>query len=667
MNAYGVGGTIRATFTLAGELAKRHDVEIVSVLRTEKRPKLPLDPAVRLRPLTDRRPKPWPQPIARRLAGPSEIMHPADIRYEAFDRRSDIKLRRFLRSVRDGAIVGTRPAINLAIAELAHPSAVRVGQDHMHFNKYDESLRTAIEKSYRRLDAVTALTERTARKYRRALPKRVRVETLPNGVRSANGRRADPNAKVVVAAGRLTRQKAFHRLLRVWADVAPGHPDWELRIFGDGPRHEGLEEKIRKFGLERQARLMGHTPKLGEELAGASIYAMTSRFEGFPMVLLEAMSAGLPVVSYDCRTGPAEIVSHGVDGYVVPNRDRGALAAAMSELMDDAEKRSAFAAAALEKAERYDPALIAERFELLLQELAAAKPPPVSMAKRLVNGALRRLTGHVLVKPEQLRAAQRKRAAGGGPGKGPGKGKGPEKGNGAAKGKQPGKGKPAAPPDHYDAEARELIGAVRDWTMTSNEKLFALITASRYVVDQGIPGAIVECGVWRGGSMQAVARTLLAKGVDDRDLHLFDTFEGMPEPGERDRRHDGAAAAELLRTRPKGAKVWAIAGLDDVRAGMEQTGYPAERVHYHPGRVEETVPAEAPDEIALLRLDTDWYDSTKHELEHLYDRVPSGGVILLDDYGYWEGAREAVDEFVQRTGVRLLLVPMGSGRIAVKP
>ena len=203
--------------------------------------------------------------------------------------------------------------------------------------------------------------------------------------------------------------------------------------------------------------------------------------------------------------------------------------------------------------------------------------------------------------------------------------------------------------------------------MTAEEKLFALIVATRHVADCGIAGAIVECGVWRGGSMQAVARTLLERGATDRELHLFDTFEGMPPPQAVDRRYDGMAAADLLAGRDRSRHIWAIADLDDVRTGMAATGFPTAHVHYHPGLVEETIPAGAPDEIALLRLDTDWYASTLHELEHLDDRVPSGGVIVLDDYGYWEGARRAVDEFLGRRGEPLLLVPMASGRIAVKP
>jgi len=229
------------------------------------------------------------------------------------------------------------------------------------------------------------------------------------------------------------------------------------------------------------------------------------------------------------------------------------------------------------------------------------------------------------------------------------------------------KRKPLVFPRYYDDEARTVIRAVRPWTMTSKEKLFALVTAVRYVVDHQIPGDIVECGVWRGGSMQAIARVLAERGATDRELHLFDTFEGMPPPTEDDIQRGGPSAAELLATKPKTAWVWAIANLEDVQAGMAQVDYPADRIHYHQGLVEETIPGGAPEQIALLRLDTDWYSSTKHELDHLYDRVPSGGVVIIDDYDYWEGSRKAVDEFVATTGARLLLAPMGSGRIAVKP
>ena len=222
-------------------------------------------------------------------------------------------------------------------------------------------------------------------------------------------------------------------------------------------------------------------------------------------------------------------------------------------------------------------------------------------------------------------------------------------------------------PRDYDDAAKEIIRAVRPYTMTSHEKLYALILAVRYVNRHGIEGDIVECGVWRGGSMHAAARTLGEVGDTSRALHLFDTFEGMPPPSEKDMRHDGTPAADLLAKRPRDHDVWAVATLEDVQEGFGEVPYPKERVHFHKGRVEDTIPAEAPERIAILRLDTDWYESTKHELEHLYPRLASGGVLLIDDYGWWKGAREAVHEFLEESGERLLLLRMASGRIAVKP
>jgi len=232
--------------------------------------------------------------------------------------------------------------------------------------------------------------------------------------------------------------------------------------------------------------------------------------------------------------------------------------------------------------------------------------------------------------------------------------------------KRPKAGKDKFPAD-FDEDYRAIIKAVRPYTMTGNAKLHALITATRYIHDHAVPGAIVECGVWRGGSMHAVARTLDMAGDHSRDLYLFDTFEGMPPPSGHDLRHDGRSAAHLLAASDRTAGVWAYASLEDVQEGFAQVPYPAERIHYVQGPVEETVPAKAPEQIALLRLDTDWYASTKHELEHLYPRLVSGGVLIIDDYGYWKGARKATDEFLERTGERLLLIRIDTGRIAVKP
>lgn len=222
----------------------------------------------------------------------------------------------------------------------------------------------------------------------------------------------------------------------------------------------------------------------------------------------------------------------------------------------------------------------------------------------------------------------------------------------------------------YDEELCATVDTVGPQTMTTPTKIAALVEATRYVVRTKVPGAIVECGVWRGGSMQAVALTLRELGDTDRELHLFDTFEGMPPPTTHDMRttEAGPVSAEtLLAESDKDSWMWAIAGLDDVKQVMAGTDYPSDRVHFHPGLVEDTTPDQAPETIAILRLDTDWYASTKHELQHLYDRLSPGGVLVLDDYGDWDGARKATDEWLAETGEPIFLAPMGSGCIAVKP
>jgi glycosyltransferase involved in cell wall biosynthesis len=385
MNGYAVGGTIRTTFTTAAELAKRHDVEIVSVVRHRDKPSFPRPKGVRLIGLTDLRSE-----RMERLAGLSpahprarfqtwaagqrtRLMSSHDFRHPNFNLLTDLNLLRYLLPLRDGVVIGTRPAINLAIAHVVSPSVVRVGQDHMNLASYNPGLKAQMRAVYPKLDVVSTLTEGDAEAYRAHLGTGTRVECMPNGVPDLGGRRAALDNKVVVAAGRMGPQKGFDRLLPVWARIAPEHPDWELRIWGGGKGIGKLRRQAEELGIAGSAHVMGFTNQLHEEFANSSLYVMSSRKEGFPMVLLEAMGVGLPVVSYDCPTGPRDIIREGVDGHVVPDGDGDALAAALTSLMDDAERRKAFGAAAVEGAARYDIAAIAGRWEALLTEIEAGK------------------------------------------------------------------------------------------------------------------------------------------------------------------------------------------------------------------------------------------------------------------------------------------------------
>ena len=232
----------------------------------------------------------------------------------------------------------------------------------------------------------------------------------------------------------------------------------------------------------------------------------------------------------------------------------------------------------------------------------------------------------------------------------------------------------ARPLPDMDEETAATWAAVQPYTLTSAERIAVLCDLVRYLERAQVPGAFVECGVWRGGSVLAMIRTLLSLGVRDRELYLYDTFSGMPSPDSVDVDHHGTSAAEQHAWLARGVPVpkdFAYLPFDEVRALIAATGYPSDRVHFVKGLVEETIPAEAPEQVALLRLDTDYYKSTKHELEHLFPRLAPGGALIVDDYGHWAGSRLATDEHVRQLderGVHLFLQRVDySCRLAIVP
>jgi hypothetical protein len=202
------------------------------------------------------------------------------------------------------------------------------------------------------------------------------------------------------------------------------------------------------------------------------------------------------------------------------------------------------------------------------------------------------------------------------------------------------------------AKDQQILKHCRPYTATTYHRLAAMLDATAYCVSSSVPGAIVECGVWRGGTMMAAAMKLVQLNQALRALYLFDTFEGMPPPSEHDEDYLGTSAAERLAAEKKGTGVWAEASLEEVRANLAQTGYPGRLMNFVKGRVEDTLSAHAPAEIAILRLDTDWYQSTLAELRALFPKLATRGLLIVDDYGYWKGARKAVDEYFAEIGLK---------------
>jgi len=220
-----------------------------------------------------------------------------------------------------------------------------------------------------------------------------------------------------------------------------------------------------------------------------------------------------------------------------------------------------------------------------------------------------------------------------------------------------------------EPEFQKIFSRCRAFSMASRERLYAVFQAVQYINANHIPGDLVECGVWRGGASMVAALSQMSQGDTSRRIWLYDTFAGMTSPTAKDvHRWEGRNARHTwARFERDEHNHWCHANLDEVKQNLFSTGYPGDRIEFVQGDVNETLASGGPDRIAVLRLDTDWYDSTKIELERLYPRLPIGGVLIVDDYGVWNGARQAVDEYFEKEDVKILLQRTDyTGRMGLK-
>jgi glycosyltransferase involved in cell wall biosynthesis len=373
VSAWGMGGTIRAAINLAGYLAAEHDVEIVSTYRRRAEPYFAFGEGVKVTALDDERPDATPlllrpvRALLRRV--PSALYHPADIRRHNHSLWTDVRLVHRLRRAR-GHLIATRPGLNILAADLAVPGLITVGVEQMNLRSHAKKLRRVMIRRYRKLDGLAVLTSQDMERYERAFnggaPPMWRI---PNTVRDVEPPQADMSAKRIFAAGRFTSQKGYDMLIAAFAPVAAAHPDWELKLCGRGVWTERLTRMVDELGLTGRVTLAGPTDDVPGEMAQASIYALSSRFEGFPLVLIEAMSKGMAVVAFDCPTGPADIVADHENGLLVPRKDVDAFSAALMEMVEDEELRRRCGAAAVETAREYTMSAIGPRWDEMLQQL----------------------------------------------------------------------------------------------------------------------------------------------------------------------------------------------------------------------------------------------------------------------------------------------------------
>ncbi|MBI6118554.1 TylF/MycF/NovP-related O-methyltransferase [Salegentibacter maritimus] len=215
----------------------------------------------------------------------------------------------------------------------------------------------------------------------------------------------------------------------------------------------------------------------------------------------------------------------------------------------------------------------------------------------------------------------------------------------------------------------QIIEAVKPFTMTNPERIVNLCRAVEYIEANSIEGSVVECGVWKGGSIMAVLKILCKLNSFEREIYLYDTFEGMSEPTDKDESFRGESAINAYLSKNEvWKKIECLSQIEEVKKNVHSIGYPNSKIHFIEGKVEDTVPNDmTPDKISLLRLDTDWYESTLHEMEHLFPKLVTGGIIIIDDYGHWKGCREAVDGYISKYNINLFLIRVDyTCRIGVK-
>ncbi|MER5436977.1 glycosyltransferase [Streptomyces sp. NPDC002790] len=401
-NAYGIGGTIRSTMNLAGALAEAgHEVEIASVVRSREHPVLKPAPGVRILPLVEaRRGSAAFDPEHDPAAFPSRLYLRADGPYEHSSTLTDRRIVEWLNRTDADVIVGTRPGINVLLAEYGPRGALRIGQEHLTHSMHKPVIQSAQDKAIAALDAFTTVSYADAECYREALPGiDTEIRCIPNGVPVPDVAKSTGRNKVVVAAGRLIPVKNYSLLVEAFGHVVAERPDWSLRLYGRGRLAGRLREQVMAAGLNNHVRLMGAVAPIEPEWAKGSIAAVSSNAESFGMTLVEAMHAGLPVVATDCPYGPGEIIDDGRDGFLVQPGDPKAFAAALLDLIEDDERRHAMAEAAQQKALTFTPRTAAERFVALVSELgdpgALDLPATPGRVRRPVRSVMRERVGTV--------------------------------------------------------------------------------------------------------------------------------------------------------------------------------------------------------------------------------------------------------------------------------
>lgn len=378
LDIFGMGGTIRTVLNVANYLVNNgYEVEIVSVLRYRKEPFFYIDPKIRIVVLHSKLIK---RVNKKGLEGKiinfldkskSKLIHPDDEGHHHFSLLTDIKMYKYLKDIKEGVLISTRPSFNIFTAKYVNKNVVTIGQEHLNLSIYPKRLQKSIKKYYPKLNYLATLTDDDTLDYKKLFSnEKIQIVKLTNSIPPFESKLSNLEDKTILAAGRLVPQKGFDLLIEAFAKIVDKAPDWKVKIFGAGKDKEMLQDMIAERHLYNNVLLMGPTQEIEKELTRSSIYALSSRFEGFGMVIVEAMQCGVPVVSFDCPKGPGEIIAHNEDGILVEDGNIDAFADALLELIEDKNKRIKFGEKAVENVKRYTIDEIGKQWDGVLKKIS---------------------------------------------------------------------------------------------------------------------------------------------------------------------------------------------------------------------------------------------------------------------------------------------------------
>lgn len=375
-NIYGMGGTVRTVANTANYLANsNYEVEIISVRRTSKKTLFNIDERIKITPLFDaRRGKlyykdmPMHKKILKKVMVklPSLIINKDEDLYKMFSLFTDIKILSVLKKIKKGVLITTIPSFNILAAKYANKEVIKIGQEHKPYDSHSEQLKNKILKYYHKLNALACLTNRDSKYYRTNI-NNLMVTKIENGT-NVPFESSNLNNKVVIAAGRYSYEKGYDMLIQSFSQVVQRYPDWKLMIFGEGKEKENLRQLIFNLDLYNNVFLMPKTNQIEKEMKNSSIYALSSRYESFGMVLLEAMAVGVPCVSFKCA-GPSEIIRDEEDGILVEEENVEELSNAIIKLIDNETLRKKYGQKAKQNVERFSVNNIGEKWKILIQDL----------------------------------------------------------------------------------------------------------------------------------------------------------------------------------------------------------------------------------------------------------------------------------------------------------